>query len=440
MENPLNAIVSVDSQFGFSKQNCIPWNIKKDKSHFAKLTKNNVIIMGRLTYESIGFPLTNRINIVVSSTKIEDILTCSSIEEAVEEGLKLYFNKTIQKIFIIGGENLYNYALNSMLMENFYVSKVQNNYECDKFLNRDQLYSNFYCNQEEIHDDISFYCFTNKRKYKGEKLYLDLMLQCLLNGEFRETRNSKTWSLFSNCITFNLEEGFPLTTTRKSFFKNVFYELKMFLLGSSDTNEHLVKNGVKIWQQNTSREFLDSVGLNNLDEGNLGYLYGAVWRNFSFKVDQLQNVLNLLRTDPNSRRILMTSYDPANVHLGPLYPCHSLILQFYVLNGKLDIHMYQRSADLFLGLNTNIPSTALLCHVICLMLGNLTPGKITISLGDYHIYESHLNSVIKQLSRTPYDYCTLNVKKFTTIEEMEIEDFELLNYNYHPPIKTDMIA
>lgn len=446
----INAIIAVDSEFGFSKEQTIPWTIKEDMKKFKCLTINGIVIMGKNTWKSLEKPLSNRINIIISSVQeenYENVIFCSSIQESIEISLIKYFSKEVDKIFIIGGNSLYEYILNSVLLDKFYVTNIRKNYECDIFLNKELLHEK--CNKiDEVSiitqdHEVSFCVYENKRRYSGEQQYLDLMLQTLLNGEFRSTRNANTWSLFSNQIKFNLGKGFPLTTTRKSFFKNIFYELKMFLLGESNTKEYLEKYGVNIWRQNTSREFLDSVGLTENQEGDIGYLYGVLWRHFKSEngeIDQLENVINLLRQDPHSRRIIMTSYDPKGVNLGPLYPCHSIVLQFYVeKENKLSIHMYQRSADLFLGLNTNIPSTALLCHIICEICG-FSPGTITISLGDYHIYENHFNSVIKQLSRNPLKYPKLIIQNFSTIECMKIEDIIIEDYQYYPSIKTEMIA
>ena len=444
----INAIVTIDSEYGISKNGEIPWNIiREDMQRFKHLTLGGIVIMEHDRWLTLKNPLKDRINIVVSSIEktsfINNVIFVPSIEEAIEISLKKFFSKEINKIFMIG---LYDYILNSVLLDKFYVTKIRRNYECDKFIDKNLLFEK--CNKIDENDlicsdniNIEFSIFQNKKQYSGEKQYLNLMLETLLFGEYRSTRNANTWSLFSSQIKFDLSNEFPLTTTRKSFLKNIFYELRMFLLGKSDTKEYLEKNDVKIWKLNTSREFLDSVGLNDYEEGNIGYLYGAVWRHFNGQLDQLDNVINLLKTDPNSRRILMTSYDPANVHLAPLYPCHSLILQFYVSDtNKLNIHMYQRSADLFLGLNTNIPSTALLCHIICKLCGNLIPGIITISIGDYHIYESHLDSVIKQLSRNCYSYPTLRIDNFQSVEELKLEDVILENYQHHPSIKTEMVA
>jgi dihydrofolate reductase/thymidylate synthase len=486
----INGIVAVDNNYGFSKDGSIPWHISEDMKYFNEITRTktnenlelqNAVIMGRKTWESLpkSFrPLSFRVNIIVSSTLECEYPGCHvfpTIETAIEKALHMKLSKEINEIFVIGGNSLYEHILNSVLLDKFYVSKIDHEYDCNIKINEKLLFNKCYSDMEQltkynvvdkknnINTSIENYVFVNKNEFKGEQQYLKLMMDTLLTGEYRKTRNAYTWSKFSNQIKFNLDDGFPMTTTRKTFIKGIFYELMMFMLGESNTHKWLLSKNVKIWDLNTNRQFLDSVGLTQYEEGDLGYLYGMVWRHFGVDykgmnenydgkgIDQLANVIKLLKTDPHSRRILMTSYDPSKTDMAPLYPCHSLVLQFYVEDtDKLSVHMYQRSADLFLGLNTNIVSTSMIVHVLCLLINSddeyngpkFKPGNVTISLGDYHIYDTHIDSVLTQLSRNPLKYpsMTINKTSIQSVSELELSDVEVKNYDHHGIVRADMIA
>jgi thymidylate synthase len=219
-----------------------------------------------------------------------------------------------------------------------------------------------------------------------------------------------------------------------------------FLRG--DTNSKLLEEkGVNIWKGNSSREFLDSLNLHNYEEGDCGPVYGYQWRNFGGSynqkemngIDQLNNIINELKNNPTSRRMFMSAWNPMMEKQMVLPPCH-VSYQFYVRSGKyLDCQMYQRSADLFLGLPFNIASTALLTSILAKHTGYIS-GKIRICIGDCHIYNEHFSAVEEQLSRIHKQMPKLNIKDFEKIEELVYEDFELINYNPHNTIKAPMIA
>jgi len=240
-------------------------------------------------------------------------------------------------------------------------------------------------------------------------------------------------------------------TTKKMFWKGIVEELLFFIRG--ETNAKLLsEKGVKIWDDNTTKEFIEKMGL-PYEEGMMGPMYGYQWRyynkpyldnpNNNQGVDQLKKIIKEIKEDPNSRRILMTTFNPAQASEGVLYPCHSIILQFQVSEGnKLNCNMYTRSSDLFLGIPFNIASTALLVHIIA-GLTEKKAGILNIILGDYHIYEDHIVAVIKQLKRTPYNFPTLMMRQFSTIEEVEksvLEDYKIEGYESHESIKAKMFA
>jgi thymidylate synthase len=224
------------------------------------------------------------------------------------------------------------------------------------------------------------------------------------------------------------------------FWKGIVEELLFFIRG--DTNTNLLSNkGIKIWELNTRKDFLDKLGL-NYPEGEMGPMYGYQWRKFNDSVDQLTNLINELKRNPFSRRLLMTDFNPCQVDKGVLYPCHSIIIQMYINDNKLSCTMYQRSGDLFLGIPFNIASTSLLVHIIA-KLTKLDVGTVNLVIGDYHIYQDHKQAVLEQLSRTPYDLSQLDLPDFNTLEQVEkssFEDYKIINYQSHKPIKAIMFA
>lgn len=288
-----------------------------------------------------------------------------------------------------------------------------------------------------------------------EYQYLNIIKDLLSNGIERKTRNGVTKSLFSRNLTFDLKNGFPLITTKKVFFRGVFEELMFFLRGETNTKK-LEEKGINIWKGNTSREFLDSVGLKNYKEGDMGYMYGYQMRSFNKSennkgVDQLDYIIKTILEDPFSRRIIMTVYNPAQVHLGCLYPCHSIVIQFYIneIDGKYYVSQqtYIRSQDVICGQPFNIASSALLSMLLCHHLNHLTssdkyiPDMLHITLGDYHIYEEHYEVAKEQIIRDPYKFPKLKINILhDKIEDYEYENIELVDYKYHPSIKAQMIA
>lgn len=280
----------------------------------------------------------------------------------------------------------------------------------------------------------------------GELGYLQLLKKVIEEGEYRKTRNSITRSIFGETLEFDITNEFPLLTTKRVFWRGVVEELLWFLRG--DTNSKLLEEkGVNIWKGNSSREFLDSLNLHNYEEGDCGPVYGYQWRNFGGSyiqkeingIDQLNNIIDELKNNPTSRRMFMSAWNPMMEKQMVLPPCH-VSYQFYVRDGKyLDCQMYQRSADLFLGLPFNIASTALLTSILAKHTGYIS-GKIRICIGDCHIYHEHFNAVEEQLSRIHKQMPMLNIKDFEKIEDLVYEDFELINYNPHNTIKAPMIA
>lgn len=287
-----------------------------------------------------------------------------------------------------------------------------------------------------------------------EQQYLDL-LKKLIEAEPKDDRTGVgTHSIFGHQMRFSLEDGtIPLLTTKKVFFRGVIEELLFFIRGERDSKK-LEEKGVKIWSGNTSREFLDKRGLSHYEEGDIGLMYGVQWRDFggdtlsSFDgnelakgVDQLQYVFNEIKNNPASRRILMTTLNPLEVDMGVLWPCHGIAVQFNVREDKLDCLWYQRSTDCGLGLPFNIASYAVLTHIMA-KATNLKAGDLIFTSGDTHIYKNHIEPLKEQISRDPYPFPTLKINKdidcIADIEKLKFEDFEVIGYQHHPPIKMEM--
>ena len=260
----------------------------------------------------------------------------------------------------------------------------------------------------------------------GEQHYLDLLRDVLQNGARKTDRTGTgTLSVFGRQVRFGLADSFPLLTTKKLHTKSILYELLWFLRG--DTNvKWLQERGVTIWD-----EWAD-------ENGNLGPVYGYQWRHWRTpdgrEIDQIAQVISSLRTKPDSRRHLVSAWNPADVDQMALPPCHALF-QFYVASGKLSCQMYQRSADLFLGVPFNIASYAALTLMVA-QVTDLKPGDFVLTLGDAHIYLNHLEQVREQLSRSPRPFPRLKLNPAVKeLLDFRYEDFTLEGYDPHPAIK-----
>ena len=258
------------------------------------------------------------------------------------------------------------------------------------------------------------------------KQYLDLLDRILKEGVKKEDRTGTgTISVFGHQMRFNMEDGFPLLTTKKLHLKSIIHELLWFLNG--DTNvKYLQDNGVRIWN-----EWAD-------ENGDLGHIYGYQWRSWpdyeGGHIDQISEVVNTLKTNPDSRRIIVNAWNVGDIKNMNLPPCHAFF-QFYVADGKLSLQLYQRSADTFLGVPFNIASYALLLKMMAQVCG-LKEGDFVHTLGDAHIYTNHLEQVREQLSREPRHLPTMKINPdVKSIFDFKYEDFELSDYDPHPHIK-----
>lgn len=259
--------------------------------------------------------------------------------------------------------------------------------------------------------------------------YIDLLQHVLDHGRPREDRTGTgTKSVFGYQMRFNLEEGFPVVTTKKLHLKSIIHELLWFLAG--DTNvKYLQDNGVRIWN-----EWAD-------ENGDLGHIYGYQWRSWPTAdgnfVDQITRLINDIKTNPTSRRLIVSAWNVGDLDKMNLPPCH-LLFQFYVNEGRLSCQLYQRSADIFLGVPFNIASYALLTIMVAQVTG-LMPGDFVHTFGDAHIYNNHLEQVNLQISRTPFTLPQMKINPdVKSIFDFKYDDFELINYQSHPHIKGEV--
>jgi thymidylate synthase len=457
----INIILSISNNNVIGSSNgSLAFHCKKDLQKFKELTTNHNLIVGYKTYLTLPEKMLEdkqRKYFVITNKKLNN--NNNNIVFFNFEEIKLYIainNK--QTYWVIGGKQIYDLFL--PIANYIHLTKFDKNSDMDIVVNIPEYYVKIDCNSEKINDIdkisnseilFEFIKLINcKSTYNnGEYQYLNILKKAL-TSKLRNTRNGNTFSYFGDQIKFDLRNGFPLLTTKKMFIKGIIYELLFFLKGSTNTKE-LENVGVNIWKGNTSREFLDTNGFNDKNEGDMGPMYGYQWRKFNGELDQLKQVLDTIKKDPNSRRLLLTTFNPLQVHLGVLYPCHSLIIQFYIEPIEtnkyyISIQMYQRSADVFLGLPFNIASTSLFLSIICNYLTNNSdneyiPKDVIISLGDVHLYESHIEQALLQISRNPLSLCNLKIiNTHNNIDEYKYDDFVFENYISHDSIKAEMVA
>jgi dihydrofolate reductase/thymidylate synthase len=456
-----NIILACDLKMGIAKDGSMPWKLPSDLKYFKNMTNSenfeSVIIMGYSTYKSIGRVLPGRLNIVITKNHFEDFDIRVDKDDVIgsfhfDQSKPICFNDfdyaiellDNKDIWVIGGSQIYNIALNHPKLDKLYVTYIMKDFECDTNIvlpNCNTIKSS----KQKTENGVLYQHVILEPTFNVDKQYLRLCKDIMLHGQEKETRNGVTKSLFSKSLKFNLDEGFPILTTKKVFWRGIVEELLFFIRG--DTNSKLLEDkNIKIWSGNTTKEFINSRGL-NYDEGMMGPMYGYQWRSFNGDypnkngIDQLENVINEIKTTPNSRRIIMTDYNPQQVNSAVLPPCHSLIMQFSCEDEYLDCIMFQRSADTFLGLPFNISSSSLLLSLIAKVC-NMKPRYLTINLGDVHIYEEHYDQINKQMIREPKKLPILNItkdiKSIQDIEKLCFEDIKLDNYDCHSPIKAEM--
>jgi thymidylate synthase len=327
---------------------------------------------------------------------------------------------------------------------------MNKSYPCDTFF--DQSLIERYV-VKSVNNGYEFKHIVLSRMPHVDHIYADIVNRIVCDGSKRTGRNGDTLSKFVEHMKLDLRDGFPVLSTKKVFFKGIVEECLFFLNGR--TNSKMLEwKGVNIWRGNTSRDNLDTLGFVERPEGEMGPMYGAQWRNFMAPcdektgqrigqgVDQLASVIETIKNNPTSRRIIMTDYNPAQVHLGVLPPCHSIVLHFYVDTEYLDVFCYNRSSDIGLGLPFNIASTALVTSIVA-KITNLTPRFLHMSLGDAHIYEQHIDALTEQIKRRSYAMPNIvlpNINNLSELEDLTSDDFKLEGYKSGPSVKMEMVV
>jgi thymidylate synthase len=481
-------IVCTDECYGIGMNNgTIPFRNSADMANFKALTTNNIVIMGRKTWDSLKKPLPDRLNVVISSQgydcikeklehsecKNSPIRVFTSIEECIIELSKGEYKK--QEKFIIGGATLYNYFIKNKLVQKIYHTLVNADFRCDVQMAHYNAFADFSrVNSSEVQEmggkiqdatsgrepltwNYDVYEFVNKEEVK----FMDILEDILKNGTERLDRtNVGTKALFGKFLEFDLSNNtLPLGTTRSVPLRMVFEELMWFLRGQTDS-KILEKQGINIWQGNTSREFLDSRGL-LYAEGAVGPTYGHNFRHYGAPYinsdtdytnqgyDQLSEAIRLIKEDPHSRRIMINLWNPAVLDKCALPPC-LFGYQFFVEKDKatqqntLSCLMLQRSSDISLAGFWNIVTGSLLTIMMARVTG-LSPKTLKWSIGDVHIYNNQVNAVEKQLGRVPRCFPKLfftdaapSLENQKNITNFKFTDLKLVGYNPYPSIKSVM--
>ncbi|XP_024394486.1 bifunctional dihydrofolate reductase-thymidylate synthase 1 [Physcomitrium patens] len=483
-------VVAATRERGIGKQGHLPWKLPTDMKFFKTVTsvttsssKKNAVIMGRHTWESIPEkfrPLPGRLNVILTRSGIKSTPAGVVVSESLQSALALIatpsYSSHVESVFVIGGGQVYSEAMASPLCEVIHLTEVEGDVECDTYMPAvDTDIFRIWSASIPIVENglrISFLTYVRgsltssiKQTDNGETTvgllpkylleahdeyqYLNLIDDIIKTGAVKGDRTGTgTISKFGCQMRFNLRKSFPLLTTKRVFWRGVVEELLWFISGSTNAKV-LHDKGVKIWDGNGSREYLDKQGLTEREEGDLGPVYGFQWRHFGAKYvdmhadytgqgyDQLKDVINKIKTDPDDRRILLSAWNPADLKLMALPPCH-MFAQFYVANGELSCQMYQRSCDMGLGVPFNIASYALLTCILAHVC-DLVPGDFVHVLGDAHVYKNHVEPLQEQLQNTPMPFPRLRIKTANRdIDSFVAADFELIGYKAHQKINMIM--
>ena len=493
MKNFCVIVAATASTFGIGKNGDLPWKLVGDMAFFKRQTlatsaptKKNVVIMGRKTWESLPAkfrPLAQRINVVLSRNPAvreelnlpDTVVVATSLEAALLKLSSEELRDEVDDVYVIGGESIYREAMFSKQCTKIYLTQVEADLQdLDTFfplipahrfkqvLRSAPVVENGikyrFTEYDSIPDDeeVGTTCavpavpVTSPTANVEEQQYLDIVRDILDHGVLRGDRTGTgTLSKFGVQMRFSLRNGvFPLLTTKKVFWRGVAEELLWFVNGCTNGKE-LSDKGIHIWDGNGSREFLDSRGLHNREEGDLGPVYGFQWRHFGAEytdmhadyagagIDQLKECIQKIIKSPEDRRLIVTAWNPADLDKMALPPCH-MFFQFYVANGELSCQMYQRSADMGLGVPFNIASYSLLTCLVAQVCG-LKPGDFVHSIGDAHVYTNHVDALKEQIKRVPRAFPSIKINPAVVdIDGFQFSDFTIEGYNPDAAVKMKM--
>ncbi len=399
MRIQLNAIAAVDAAMGIGRAGDIPWKAEAwaaaDRAWFKEVTSGGSIIMGRRTWESIKRPLPDRRNIVVSKTLTHTalpvgVIAAWSLEDAIA--------KAGSPAWVIGGAELYAEFLAHPLARELHICYVPGDWRCDvKFPSHEWERAG-----ATTRGDLTFAHYLPPAAMTAAEMHFnDILTRAMVEPPHDNRTGVPTRSLLAEQVRFPLTRGgrriLPLLTCKKVLARAVYIELLWFLRAEPNIS-FLKQNNVSIWDANTTEEFIARRGL-NIFPGETGPIYGCQWRNWGGKIDQVAQAIELLRTDPNSRRIIVNAWNPTDNPAMVLPPCH-YSFQFVVIGGALNIVVNMRSADMGLGVPFNIASYAFLAHMVALVVG-MPAGELVINMADCHVYETHLAGLREWLTVAP---------------------------------------
>lgn len=470
MSTPIRIIVAMSTNGVIGRAGGLPWGkLVADLKRFRDLTMGHVVVMGRKTWDSLPTeykPLPGRTNVVITTRDANDFPSHPDLRVSTLSAFRqsLSHFSTDKSIFIIGGAQLYQEFI--PMAETIHLTHVDKTINDGDTLFPDiPAYYSLTDIGEKLQEEASglsyrFLTYTrplsDECAYHQEWTYLDLARRVLELGKPRPDRTGTgTLSLFGGQMRFDISKSVPLLTTKRVPWKSCIEELLWFLRGDTDA-KILQRKKVHIWDGNSTRAFMDNVGLTHLEEGDCGANYSFQWRHFGARyvdchtnytgqgVDQVESVLNLLRTDPFSRRIFLSAWNPSDLKKTVLPPCH-VSCQFYVeedAEGQrhLSCHMYQRSCDLFLGEPWNMLSYSILTYILAAK-ANMKPKDIIISMGDIHVYANHVDAVKQQLQRKVRAQPVLLLSKSVeekSWEELSVDDFDMVGYFPNPAIRAEM--
>lgn len=486
----LSIIACVDMFGGIGREGQMPWKCPADMKWFSAKTRSqqnstSIVIMGRKTFQSIGKRLPDRVNIVVSGSGDvvgQDVIFVKSFDAAVDTAIRMHHDSTVTEkpvgdVFVIGGSSLYEAAMKSPYLYKIMVGFIsfknassgnqrsdasQPNFKCDTFMfgdveNTQQILQSLFIEYQQTYEhhqetEISYVnsegvqinstCVLTHHEFMrqtntAEMKYLSLLSKIMRTGNLQPNRTGiSTLSLFSKKLKFPLKiDGvagkklLPLITTKRVPYITVCNELIWFIRGEANT-KFLKEKGVRIWEGNTSRSYLDSKGLTDYEEGQTGPIYGVQWRHWrtiNGEIDQLVDLIHNIMVDPYSRRHVLTAWNVADIDKMCLPPCHmTSVWKVDAEEGRpkyLSCHILMRSADMFLGVPFNIASYATLTHLIAEICG-LTAKTLAVDMIDCHIYENHLNQCKEQLSRDAICFPSLDFSEniITVLNEFNNTD------------------
>ena len=500
---------SKNDVIGSKETNSIPWYYKSDMEHFKNITKNtfyynkmNGILMGYNTWKSLGVDfLPERINVVIDRTEIFITRISNNLYKVIDFETAIIFmqeNPNMDKIFMIGGSSVYNKAIKHRDLDKIYVTKINKNYEGDVLFPKicgnfklESIESEEVIEGKDVKEDVKdvkedakdvkedakdvkedvkdvkedvkdvkedvkvkldFCIYKKMNKPHPEYQYIKCIKDILENGYEGDDRTGiGTLSVFGRQFKWDLEESFPLFTTKRMYFRGIVEELLWFLRGETD-NRVLQSKGVHIWDGNTSRNFLDNNGLKHLEEGDGGKIYGFQMRHqgasyinceTNYKgqgYDQVEEALRLIKENPTSRRIVINLWNAPDMDEMALPPC-LFFYQFRVYGKKLHCHILNRSNDMALGHPWNVGTGALMTYIFAKLTG-LKPGSLTHSVSDAHLYLNNIDDIKEQLDRKPFAFPHLKIKDNgqKTVEDFKYSDFVLKGYEAHPSVKMTMNA